>query len=511
MICAAALAALAQRSAVIWIYRKWFRQGFAGDAAFHFAVVEQLKQDRKYAGVPQFLIKDEADTYPILFHRLAALLPLASIRKYQYLPNLILWTALVSALVLYLEYVGATFFSLPGAQFALAFFLFFLTTVSNLSLDMNGINYISLSERMLSRFAAGFYFLALSVYMTYGDNDSLVVAVVAGTVTFLSSMFGRQSIAFVTPLVCLGSLSFVPLLIAVLSALLSIAIDGKYFLRGIRHMVQFSHGYFHHVRHSRYVKLGHNRFINLRTVFGSGIGRHQRLAEIEQREPTRLLFRYPELILLGSLLVAGLARASSAELVILVATLAVYLATTTKALRHLGEANRYIEFNLWMLPSFMLARQFLVADTPPYAWVAYFAWVGIMSLRAYWFWSRLSFPDHDRLSVFIEPLALQRSATIFAVPFTLGAAINARVKCNSLMYQGSAVNLALYNRFMEEAPFLKRDWQRISCEYQVTHIFAEKSYLAAMKGIVGWEYDFSALPIIAESESYIVFEQQKAV
>jgi hypothetical protein len=131
-----------------------------------------------------------------------------------------------------------------------------------------------------------------------------------------------------------------------------------------------------------------------------------------------------------------------------------------------------------------------------------------MSFRAYRIWSRLSFPDHDRLSVFIEPLALQRSDTIFAVPFTLGAAVNARVKCNSLMYQGSAVNLALYNRFMEEAPFLKRNWQRLSCEYRVTHILAEKSYLAAMKGIVGWEYDFSTLPIIAESENYIAFKQQ---
>src|SRR5688572_19171345 len=86
----AAVVAGVSRLAYVALYRSWFRQGFAGDAAFHLAVIRELKQHRRYAGVPYFLIKDEPDTYPILFHRLAAVLPLRVIERHPYVPNLIL-------------------------------------------------------------------------------------------------------------------------------------------------------------------------------------------------------------------------------------------------------------------------------------------------------------------------------------------------------------------------------------------------------------------------------------
>jgi hypothetical protein len=498
--------AVIQRAAVIWVYRSWFRQGFAGDAAFHLAVIQRLKEEGGYDGVPQFLIRDEADTYPVLFHRFAAALPLSLIRRYQYLPNLILWGVLASVLAFYILYFGTVWSSGSADRLLALFFLFFLTSVSNLSLDMNGLNYISLSERMLSRFGAGFFFLALSVYLQRGDTISLVSAAVAGAVTFLSSMFGRQAIVFVVPIVCLGMLDLRPLFVAGLSFALSVLFDGRYLLRGIRQMAQFSHGYFHHVRHSRYVKLGHSRFVNLRAVLGRGTGVRARIAEVEQGEPTRLLFRYPELVLLAGLIGAGQINVSGAEVAICLATLAVYFATTTKALRHFGEANRYLEFNLWMLPSFMLARNVPAVDRSFLPYALYFVWVLLMTVRAYHRWFSLKFPDHDRLAAFVKPLGLQSSNVIFSVPFTLGAAVNARVKCRSLMYQGSAVTLALYEKFMEEAPFLKRDWKKLASEFGVTHVLAEKSYLAVMKDIVGWEYDFSSLPVLAESEAYIAYK-----
>ena len=91
------------------------------------------------------------------------------------------------------------------------------------------------------------------------------------------------------------------------------------------------------------------------------------------------------------------------------------------------------------------------------------------------------------------------------VPFSLGAAICVRAPCRALMYQGSAVTLALYRKFMEEVPFLKRDWRHLAREFAVTHIIAEKSYLGIMQDLVGWEYDFSGLPRLAESDLYVVY------
>src|SRR5690349_1793575 len=94
-----------QRAVVVALHRKWFRQGFAGDAALHLAVVRELKQGR-YTGIPHFLIKDEPDSYPILFHRFAALFPLRAVENHPYLPNLVLWSLLTGIVGLYAQYVG---------------------------------------------------------------------------------------------------------------------------------------------------------------------------------------------------------------------------------------------------------------------------------------------------------------------------------------------------------------------------------------------------------------------
>ena len=196
----------ATRLLFIAVHRSWFRQGFAGDAAFHLAVIRELKRHWRYSGVPYFLIKDEPDSYPILFHRLAAVLPLRVIERHPYVPNLILWVLLSTAAALYAQYVGAALLHRPDLGMALVFIAVFATLGSNLSSDSNGLNYISLSERLLSRFACGFYFAALAVFMRFGDPLSLALAVGAGTAAALSSMFGRQAVVFATPLTALVAL-----------------------------------------------------------------------------------------------------------------------------------------------------------------------------------------------------------------------------------------------------------------------------------------------------------------
>src|SRR5690242_16148745 len=131
----AALLALSTRLLFLLNYRKWFRQGFAGDAAFHLAVVRELKRDRHFAGVPYFLIKDEPDTYPILFHRFAALFPQPLTERHPYLPNLVLWVLSTIGAALYAQYVGANLLHRAGATVGLTFALLFCTLASNLSSD----------------------------------------------------------------------------------------------------------------------------------------------------------------------------------------------------------------------------------------------------------------------------------------------------------------------------------------------------------------------------------------
>jgi hypothetical protein len=318
-------------------------------------------------------------------------------------------------------------------------------------------------------------------------------------------MFGRQAVAFVTPAAALLALDWRPLAALLLSFALALLIDGRYLLRGIRHMAQFSYAYNHHTKHSRYYKLGLSRFTDWRRLLDRRLGVRGRLNELESHEPTRVLFRYPELVLLAVGAWAGWLEVPAAAAAVILATIAVYIATSTPQLRHFGEANRYIEYSLYLLVPLILAPAAAAGDIPPMALIAYAAWVVLATVRRFDAWFSLRFPESDQLGAFLRPLGLQPDHTLFTVPFSLGAAICARVQCRSLMYQGSAVTLALYRKFMEEIPFLKRDWQGLAGEFRVTHIIAEKSYLGAMKDIVGWEYDFSAAQKLAECDRYIAY------
>jgi hypothetical protein len=492
------------RAAILWVYRSWFRQGLAGDASFHLAVVRQLNRTGGYDGIQEFLIRDEADTYPILFHRIAALFPLRLVERFTYLPNAVIWIVMMVAIALYVQYVSGLL-GLTGPKLALTFLVLFLGLASNVALDMNGLNYISLSERLLSRFCCGLYFLALATFMSFGDGPSFVAAIVFGTLTLISSMFGRQTIFFVTPIVCLFSLSLWPLLLIAASLLGATIADRGYFLRGLRHMSQFSYAYRNHTKHSRYYQLGLSRFIDLKKVFGWSRGLRSQVHELEHNEPTRIVFRHPDLILLILLEVFWPGQLTAPEGAIVAATLVVYVATSTAALRHYGEAGRYIEFALWLVPVFAVSKYAVMAEVPVAIWFGYGTVVLISALKKYHDWSGLTFPVSDVLNEFVAPLQVGRDATVLTVPFSLGAAIHVRTQCRTLMYQGSAVTLDLYKKFMEEIPFLKRDWRNLATEFHVSHIICERSYLDAMKSLMGWEYDFSDIAKIAETDRYVAY------
>jgi hypothetical protein len=506
----AALLAIPTRLLLLFTYRKWFRQGFAGDAAFHLAVVRELKRDPHYAGVPYFLVKDEPDTYPILFHRFAALFPLPLIERYPYLPNLVLWVLSTIGAALYAQYIGANLLHRADATVGLVFVLLFCTLASNLSSDMNGINYFSLSERLLSRCACGFYYAALATAMTFGDAPSYLLCIAAGAAAALSSLFGRQAVFFVTPLVALIALDIMPVLLMGAAALAAFAIDGRYFTRGIRHMIGFSRQYNLRTKHSRYYKLGLSRFVDWRLLLRRGVAFGVRLYEMESHEPTRIAFRYPELILLVGLWLSSDVHIGRAVIALIAATLVVYVVTSTQRFRHLGEANRYIEYNLFVLLPLTLAIVASEGAIPAVIWAAYAAWLAFVTWRQWRRWSHLRYPDHDRLREVLAPLSLEPKHTAFTVPMSLGAAVCARVPCRALMYQGAAFTLELYDKFLEEAPFLKRDWKKLASEFDVTHIIAEKGYLVAMKDLVGWEYDFTGLPVLAESDAYVVYAAAQA-
>lgn len=502
-----AAAAAVERVALIWFHRNWFKQGFAGDGAFHLAVVRELQRTGRYAGVPYFLMTDEKepDTYPILFHRFAALFPARLVEQRPYLPNFVLWVAFSTAAALYVQYVATTLLHRTGIGAAAAFVLVFLTAASNLSLESNGLNYISLSERLLARFSCAFCFAGLAIAMMFGDPVSYGVAAIGGAMTALSSMFGRQAITFVLPLMALVSLDPRPLYLLAVSALAATLIDGSYFVRGVRHMAMFSYAYHRVVKHSPFFKPALSRWVNWRIVFGLRGGLGARLAEIQSGEPTQLLARMPELGLLVYFWL-GDGGAEPPAVAALIATGIVYVLTTTPALRQFGESIRYFEYTAWLLAPLLIAVRLTEGAALPLVPLAiYAAWVALFTYRRVSVWLVFTFPAKDQMRELVERAGITADSTVFTVPLHLGAEVSARALCRSFNYQGSAVTLDLYRRFTEAPPMLKRDWRSLAREYGITHIVADRRHLQWIPTVVDWTYDFSGLPVLGESDFYIAY------
>jgi hypothetical protein len=504
---ASAVILFVQRCFLILAYFSWFRQGYAGDGAFHFAAVRELRRAGRYAGVSEFLMRDERepDTYPILFHRFAALFPFSVISRRPYVPNLVIWTLFGTLAVAYAYYVGSSLFRTSGFAVSSIFLLVFLFSASNLSLEANGLNYISLSERLLARFASAFYFAAMAVGLSFDDRLSLGISVVAGTISLITSLFGRQALAFVTPFVALFTGRPEPLYIFGLSFLGACILDRSYFLRGLRHQVLFSRAYNRIVKKSPYFRPALSRFIDLRKVFGRGTPMFTRIYEFEHGEPIQFLIRQPELILVVFLTGwhAELGRPLSA---VIVSSLVVYALTTTSWLRHFGEAIRYLEYCLWLLLPLMLSVYFIEGDRlPSVVLILYGQWIGFFASKRILDWWAFPLPFRDEMAELVEHVGIRANDTVFAVPHNLGADVSVRCGARALNYQGVAVTEWVYEKFVEEPPLLKRDWRTLAREFCVTHIVADKRILSTMGDVVGWEYDFSSLPTVGETSLYIVY------
>ena len=505
----ALVAAAAFRLAEVWYYRKWYRQGILWDAALHLAVIRTLQRKGAYNGVDEFLMCDEADGYPIAFHRFAALFPEKILQRYPFLPGVVIYAVSFALFAAYLDYIGDNYFGGAGLSLCVAGCLLLMFSVSNIVLNDNAILYISLSERQLARLATGWYYLALLFAMAFDDGLSWAFAVVAGAVCAISAMFARQAVAFGSIVLALILWSPAPLATLAASVLGALAIDRGYFIRGLRQMVTFSQAYCRYSKHSKWVKPALSRLVNLNLFKPGAATFATRLRELEIKEPTRLLVYHGELVMCIALFASPASSLEVVALGIVAATLAIYIATSTPILNHFGEAVRYVEYNLCLVVPAILAAA-VISDTArlsPYAWAAYFLWFALILLRKHAAWQAFPVQKRDELAEFLRPLGLGHAHTVFPVPFTLGGSICVRADgVRALMCQGAAISPKLYERFCEEPPLLKKNWWALFAEFNITHVISLAGVVNNQRAYVDWEYDFSPLRKVAENADFIAFE-----
>ena len=132
----------------------------------------------------------------------------------------------------------------------------------------------------------------------------------------------------------------------------------------------------------------------------------------------------------------------------------------------------------------------------------YFLYVVVIAFLFAIFWARKQkWPKRDLLTEFLDNLALSREDVVFPVSMRLGADICARKECKSFWWQPGIISTGIYDEFIEEYPFLKKDWAELFDKYDVTHVVVDKSML----GMISWKYDFSNLNLIQEDEKYSAY------
>lgn len=492
--------ALLPRMFLIATNLNWFRQGFFGDSSVHWLLVKTVRKDRKFEFIPQYLISDEPSSYPRAFHHFAALFPLPLLKRKSWLPNLVIFSVFGGLFSAYAWYFF-TIAGLPALEGTVWAYAFFVFSVSNLTVDGPAIAYLKLSERLYARLFGATYYVAMAVGMDYEDDFSLIVAVVSGAIAGTASTFGRQAIWFVSPIVACLTASWIPVAVMLLASLGSYLISGKQLIRGIKYTILLWRTYSSHTKKSEVQKRVLSQFVDFRFLFGKGEVFRRRINHLLFREPTRAMARYPELFCFAFAWPLLSHPPLDSGLAVVIASVLVYALTSTQRFNHLGESYRYLEYNLtFLLPLFLAGC--VISDPSALAFAPWLLLVSFLFAGLLWRFLRLkNLSSEDRLQQFVDQLALTEKDVVFPLSMRLGADICTRAECKSFWWQPGNVTQQIYEHFLEEYPYLKRDWKPLAREFGVTHVVVNKKE----ESMIDWSYDFSELPKLLDDDQFVAY------
>lgn len=498
------------RLLLVKFYRKWIKQGVFGDAAYHYCIIRALcRGPGPYEGVQEFFLKNGPDRYPVLFHRFASLFGLRIVETYSYLPNLVIFAGFTAALPIFIgllpmhptsAWLSATPFS-TGNLLPILSTVLFVTSVANNSLRGDGVLFLSLSERLLAKLSVGLYYFGALMWQFDGGSPFLIISMTSGYITIATSMFGRQAIFFTTPLWAIIGLDADILLPLAGALLLSALIDGKTFVLGLRDQWDFSKSYRLYTAKSRVFLDSLSKF----AFFGNSRSLSSLLTQWINYEPGKSIFRHPDLILV---LCVGWGHLPPAFVALLVATIAVYLITTTKRFRHFGESERYLDYTLTFVLPFFLANEVLrqpsigMALSILYVAVAYRIVLIGMSL---WKDAARSVQGSESLNDILQQGSVVKDSRVLPVPINFGQTISARTGSSVVCYPG-VYGPWIFEQYIDEYPLFKRPLDRLVTEFRITQIVVNKIQTENLARVVGWSYDFSRYRKVAENEYWCCYD-----
>ncbi|MBI38516.1 MAG: hypothetical protein CMF59_02880 [Leptospiraceae bacterium] len=508
----ALLGSLGIRWLLVYLNQGWFSRGYAGDSSVHLEIVEQMRRGFAKKRIDRYVIPNTF-SYPVFFHRICSLWPRSALLDRGYMPNLVIFALSSGVFATYTFHFQTAYLENDSVLFTITVVSVFLISVSNLVFGGPAIAYMKLSARLLGRVSTGFYFLFLAAYVGYGDNAALILAIITGGVAFASSTFAAQALLFSLPLLTLFLWSVEPVGILLAALLFAYIITKGHSNTSIYHMARYWRIYHRYVKNSPNQAAALSAFISPGTIWNSLRNGDVKLLirHTLSREPTRSLLFYPELSLLAALFVLLALRENRIidywlYFAPILSLIILYALTSSRWLNFLGEGYRYLEYGLYFIAPFCIGLLILEVDSGTALAVmlgVYCSIVIVFTLFQYRYFRYSS--TEDNLSRFLEALELSPGAVVFPVSMRLGADLCARTDCKSFWWQpGGITDPAMYEHYIQDYPYLRRDWKPLAIEHGVTHIIADKEALSQMHGA----YDFSQERKLLEDEYFVAYRVQ---
>ncbi len=495
------LAAAGQRLIGVHVWGKpEVARGFTGDASVHFAIIRHLARSPRSRFIENYLISPAPMSYPIAFHRFAGLLSTSLLSRKPWLPNMIQHVLGTAFLVV------VSWLMSGGSAVAVAVTLaIYLMMPSMWVFSGPAIAYLGLSERYLARLSSAGAYLGLATGTVLDQVWLLGIGAALAALAVLSAQFARQALFFCVPLLSLVLLDARPILFLLLGVALALLIGRRHLWDGLCSTALRWRLYRTRTKQSTHVR---RTMLGLfRWDFRGRITPKRIVYDLMEKDPTRSIFWYPELFLVFPIVVMASISHTGSLVLALLPPLALYCLTLTERFNHLGEAYRYIEYNFSFLVPVVIGLSF-AGDTWQLVGLSacvLFSLSVILLRYAHQLWSRIGrSPPQDEISAFVEHTGINGRATVFLVSMRLGADLIARHEdWKSFWWQPGSISDQIYDEYIEEYPFLKRDWRPLARRHAATHIICDKRQDSEMKD---WSYDFSEERKIAENENFVAYE-----
>jgi len=489
------------RIAVIYLHSRYFKLEFRGDAAEHFVLFKHIRKNPNLTNIPQYLIPNKL-TYPKTFHRLSSLFSIATIKKFPYLPNLIIYIVFTIIYLSYSAFIFQEIFPNSAKSSLILVIGFFIISASNLNFTGNNILYLGFSERYLSKVSSALFVYTLSIFLILDNNVSFAIAILAGSLAILSSKFGRQLVFFSTGLFCIGFLSLIPLLVTCLSLFIAFLFGRTYFIKSLVHGFIYSIKiYKPYIKKSFHTSKVLSYFVNLSRLWQLvRVGRIRSIFNyLTSREPTRTLYFLPELVLL-----IILSARSSVEInyyIPVIILLALYLVTSTKAFNHFGESFRYLEFGLYYYIPFLIVLLASNYSNPASILVFYIPISIFHLMRSIRNVNQIAWPS--TIQPFLKKYPLNEEDRVYPVSMRLAVELCSYSDCRVLYPQtGGITNASQWEHYIQDYPYLSTSINSLVLEHKISCIVIRKIEMTNLP----FTYDFTPFFRDYEDEEYLVYK-----